>query len=101
MQMENIAIPRLLDEKERVLFFHLYELAFALGGLGLGIVLSVPSIGVVLGLAMFALCRYLKRKGWIETIYNRIYWYCTPGLLRALQVKLEGTPPNYLRTFSG
>lgn len=99
--MEEIRIPRLLDEKERILFLHLYELCLFIGGLFAGIFLKVPFFGLVLGISLFGMCRYMKRKGMIDKIGNYCYWHFPEWMMGVLQYKLEGTPPNYLGRFSG
>lgn len=99
--MEEIQIPRLLDEKERVLFLHMYEVVVLIGGIGFGIVLKIPLIGVLIGFALFGLCRRLKSKGLLDIIGILLYWYLPAGMLAFLRIKLEGTPPNYLTRFSG
>ena len=99
--MEPVYIPRSLDEKERILFLHLYELIVFIGGFGLGIVFRVPMLGLFIGVGGFVLCRFLKRRGVLDVLANVLYWYLPPAGMKMLQYKLEGTPPSAFRLMTG
>jgi len=99
--MEPIYIPRSLDEKERILFLHMYEIIVFVAGFGIGITFKVPMLGLMIGVVGFALCRYLKRKGLLDVLANFLYWYLPPWGMSVVQFKLQGTPPSSFRIMTG
>lgn len=99
--MDPVYIPRLLDEKDRILIFQLYEVLAFVFGFGLGIAFKMPMLGIGIGLGAFIFSRWLKRQGLVEVYANYLYWYIPVERMKTLRHPLEGTPSSALRVMTG
>ena len=99
--MEPVYVPRLLDEKDRILIFSLYELLAFVGGFGLGIVFRMPVLGIGFGIVALLFSRWMKRNGYMDTFINVLYWHISEKGMSILRFKLEGTPRSAYRQMTG
>ena len=99
--MDSVYVPRLLDDKERVFIFYMYEFVLFAGGLGLGLIFESLLMGVSLGVGSFLVSRQGAKRGLFDVLPNVLYWFAPRGLLRALRYRVDHLPPSAWRLMVG
>lgn len=101
MFTEAVYIPRLLDARERILFFSTFEVVSVFGGLMVGQLSDQWLLAMVVGISSFIGVRKLDQKGYFDTVGYYAYWYFPDSLLKLLQMNYFEKAPSHVRELTG
>jgi len=98
---DAVYIPRLLDERERILFFSTYEVASIFGGLMFGQASGQWILALILCVFLFFVTRRADQRGFFDTVGYYCYWYMPAALLKIIQMNYFVKAPSYNRVLVG
>lgn len=99
--LDSIYIPRLLDERERLFIFSVYEAVAILFAIIIGNGTQRWIFASIIGIILFMIVRKADQRGLFDTIAYYRYWYMPDSVLKLVQLNVFSKAPSYIRLMVG
>jgi len=98
---DAIYIPRLLDERERIFIFSVYEACCVLLAIIIGNASQQWLVAIGFGIILFFITRRADQRGLFDTLAYYRYWYLPDSILKLIQMNVFSRTPSYVRVMVG